>query len=238
MPITVEVIDHRVIPEQIDRVFGYFHSVDELFSTYKPTSEISRLNAGTLKRDESHHKVQTVLRLAEETKSLTGGYFDVYRHGHLDPSGLVKGWAIEQATKLLQHEGLQNYYIAAGGDIAAAGQNSQGQAWRVGIRHPFHKDEVVKVVAIGDAGVATSGTYERGEHIYNPRHGYGAANEIASLTVIGPNIYEADRFATAAFAMGQKGIHFIERRPGLEGYMIDLDGTATMTTGFDQYLAS
>ncbi len=65
--------------------------------------------------------------------------------------------------------------------------------------------EIVKVLAISDRGVATSGTYIRGQHIYNPVTGGLPDPEIVSITVIGPDIYEADCYATAAFAMGRKG---------------------------------
>ncbi len=96
-------------------------------------------------------------------------------------------------------------------------------------------NEIVKVLSITDCGVATSGTYIRGQHIYNPKHAGEPITEIVSLTVIGPDIYEADRFATAAFAMGREGIFFIERVEGLEGYMIDRSGQATLTSGFARY---
>ena len=84
--------------------------------------------------------------------------------------------------------------------------------------------------------MATSGTYIRGQHIYNPFERSQPITEIVSLTVIGPNVYEADRFATAAFAMGRVCIDFIEQQNGLEGYMIDQDGIATLTSGFEKYL--
>jgi thiamine biosynthesis lipoprotein len=60
--------------------------------------------------------------------------------------------------------------------------------------------------------------------------------DIVGLTVIGPNIYEADRFATAAFAMGREGIMFIENLAGFEGYMIDQHGQATFTSHFTRYV--
>jgi FAD:protein FMN transferase len=91
---------------------------------------------------------------------------------------------------------------------------------------------------VGQEGVATSGTYIRGLHIYDPKKDNQPVNEIVSLTVIGPNIYEADRFATAAFAMGKNGINFIENLPGFEGYMVDNDKKATLTTGFEKYIAN
>ena len=136
----------------------------------------------------------------------------------------------------------ENFYVDAGGDIQPHGHNADGKKWAVGIKNPFNETENVKVVYVTTEGVATSGTYIRGLHIYNP-HGGGkpvgvAADDIVSLTVIGPNIYEADRFATAAFAMGADGINFIEQLEGFEGYIIDKNSIATMTTGFEKYTAT
>jgi thiamine biosynthesis lipoprotein len=88
-----------------------------------------------------------------------------------------------------------------------------------------------------DCGVATSGTYVRGQHIYDPIHNQTLPDGVVSLTVIGPNIYEADRFATAAFAMGLEGIYFIESLEGFEGYLINQQGQATFTSGFTEYIS-
>jgi len=95
----------------------------------------------------------------------------------------------------------------------------------------------LKVVGVAHEGVATSGTYIRGNHIYNPIS-KKPADAIASLTVIGPNIYEADRFATAAFAMGPSGITFVESLEGFEAYMVDNNRIATFTSGFERYSIS
>ena len=95
----------------------------------------------------------------------------------------------------------------------------------------------MKTVFLSDLGIATSGTYIRGDHIYDPHTGR-TTDDIISLTVVGPNVCEADRFATGAYAMGEKGIQFIEERAGLEGYMIDKNGMATMTSGFSKYTVS
>ncbi|HEX8923768.1 MAG TPA: FAD:protein FMN transferase, partial [Patescibacteria group bacterium] len=152
-----------------------------------------------------------------------------------DPSGLVKGWAIYNAGKIISHEGYNNFYVEAGGDIQTSGKNHLGEDWRVGIRNPFNKKEIIKVLSISGQGIATSGVYERGNHIYNPKENI-KLNEVASLTVIGPNIYEADRFATAAYVMGLKGIYFIESLSGFEGYLIDSKGTAIFTSNFSNYI--
>src|SRR5581483_1535686 len=126
--------------------------------------------------------------------------------------------------------------VDAGGDIQASGHNSHGQPWRVGICNPFDRNQIVKALQIDNQGVATSGTYIRGQHIYDPHS--SLESTVQSLTVVGPNIYEADRFATAAFAMGQAGIGFIEQLPGFEGYQIDSRGLATFTSGFDGLVAA
>ncbi len=138
---------------------------------------------------------------------------------------------------MLHGFGYRNFYVEAGGDIQVFGQNGEGKAWTVGIKNPFNVQEIVKTAKLhNNEGIATSGSYERGAHIYNPKNRKQELAEIASITVIGKNIYEADRFATAAFAMQGRGIGFIESVPGLEGYSIDTHGIATMTSGFSTYV--
>lgn len=236
MPITVDIIADPEPESSINEVFNYFQYVDDKFSTYKDDSEISRINNHELRLENSSDDMKTVFALAEQTRLATFGYFNIEHKGFFDPSGLVKGWAIFNASKILSRNGFNNYSVDAGGDVQVAGRNSQGQNWRVGIRNPFEPDQIVKVLSLSNCGVATSGTYVRGQHIYNPKSEDEPITEILSLTVIGPNIYDADRFATAAFAMGMDGINFIERLHGFEGYLIDKDKRATYTTGFEGYV--
>jgi thiamine biosynthesis lipoprotein len=237
MPVIVEVVDPEAAGAIFDQVYAYFEHVDQTFSTYKDDSEISRLNRGELSLSQASDEMKEIFALAEQTRQESQGYFDIRRGGYFDPSGIVKGWAIQQAAGLLEQAGYRNYYVYAGGDIQAAGTNAQGQPWRVGIQNPFNPAEMVKVLSIRDRGVATSGTYARGMHIYNPREPNETIHGIVSLTVTGPNIYEADRFATAAFAMGPAGIRFIDELDGFEGYMIDPHGIATYTRGFEKLVA-
>ncbi|HZT98332.1 MAG TPA: FAD:protein FMN transferase [Ktedonobacteraceae bacterium] len=235
MPITVEILDASATEADIERVFAYFRFIDETFSTYKEESEISKINRGELAEEEYSDAVKMILALSEQTRQETHGYFDIERDGFIDPSGIVKGWAIFQAAQMLKEAGFGNFYIDAGGDIQVAGTKN-GHPWRVGIRNPFNRNENVKVLSITDKGVATSGTAIRGQHIYNPYQPQRTIQDIVSLTVIGPNVYEADRFATAAFAMGKKGIYFIEQLAGFEGYMIDSSARATYTSNFERYV--
>lgn len=236
MPVTVEIVDRRATAKDLALAFDYFNCVDEKFSTYKEQSEISRFNRGEVSAADVSEDMKTIFALSEETKKMTDGYFDIQTPtGICDPSGIVKGWAIYNAAQLLAKNGFENFYVDAGGDVQTKGTNADGTKWRVGIRHPFNQDEVVKVLYIEDKGVATSGTYIRGQHIYNPKEKNPLITDIVCFTVVGPNVYEADRFATAAFAMGKKGIAFIEKLEGFEAYMIDCNGLATMTNGFENY---
>lgn len=236
MPIIIEVVDKQVSKADINKVYSYFEYINQKFSTYKATSEITLINKGKIKQSKFSKDMKRVFKLSAKTKAETNGFFDIERSGKYDPSGLVKGWAIFNATKLLKKRGFKNFYINAGGDIQSFGKNKNGKPWTIGIRNPFKTQEVIKVINPKNKGVATSGTYERGNHIYSPKINKKTANDIVSLTVIGPNIYEADRFATAAFAMGNSGINFIENLPGFEGYMIDKIGIATYTSGFEKFV--
>ncbi len=238
MPITIEICDLNTDALIIEKVFSYFTRTDERFSTYKYGSEISQLNRGELLEHEFSPEMKEVLLLAEITKQETRGYFDICTlDGHLDPSGIVKGLAILRAGALIREASFENFYIEAGGDIESQGYNSSGLPWRVGIKDPFDPKRIVKIITPNGSGVATSGTYERGEHIYDPINKTRTVGDIISITVVGRNVYEADRFATAAFAMGSKGIAFIEDTPNTEGYSIDSSGIGTMTSGFDKFVS-
>ena len=180
--------------------------------------------------------MREVLALCEETRTKSDGYFDIRTlEGALDPSGLVKGWAINNAAHLIRSSGFENFWVDAGGDVQAGGKNADTNEWSVGIRSPFNPGEIVKVLYPRGKGIATSGTYVRGQHIYNPLTGDSAPSELVSLTIIGHDVYEADRFATAAFAMGIKGLRFIESLDGFEAYAIDVEKRATMSSGFETY---
>lgn len=235
MPITIEVLGTGT-KIAIKKVYDYFRQVDNRYSPYKDDSELTQINNG-LKKSHWSQEMNSVLELCEQTKQQTDGYFDISLDNRIDPSGLVKGWAINNSAKLLKEMGFTNFYIEAGGDIQVEGFNEAGESWLVGIRNPFKIDEIVKTISISNLGVATSGTYLRGEHIYNPRNKHQSPKGIKSLTVIGPNIFEADRFATAAFAMGEQGIMFIDALPGFEAYMINQNKIATYTKGFEKYVA-
>ncbi len=238
MPITVEIVGLKNATT-INAVLDYFTQVDARFSTYKDNSEISAFNRGEVLPANLSAEMKEVLQLSAITRDQSQGYFEIRKaDGALDPSGIVKGWAINNAAKIIRSRGHVDFFVEAGGDVQSAGHNEEGSEWRIGIRSPFHSDEIIKVVTPRGQGMATSGTYVRGQHIYNPHEPTKLIQDIVSLSVIGPDILEADRFATAAFAMGEQGIYFIENLPGFEGYMVNAQGIATQTTGFGAFVLS
>jgi len=243
--ISLNIRDTQVPPSTLDDAFKYLRDIDRRFSPYKPDSEVSRLIRGELDEADCSPDLREVLELCEEARITSDGYFDIRAHRpdrRPDPTGLVKGWALEGAGRLLEAAGARNYCINGGGDIVVRGEFEPGAAWRVGIRHPFIADKLATVLAVRDAAVATSGAYERGDHVRDPFSGR-APTGILSVTIVGPSLTFADAFATAAFAMGPMGLAWAAGLPDYEGCSVtsDRDGSdarLNWTPGFDPYLAN
>lgn len=235
MPIVLMTSDESVTDENIKEVFTFFTYVDKTYSPFIDSSIVSRINRGEIGEPEYTNELREILAIAKSTKRQTNSYFDVWHTGNFDPSGIVKGWAIAKAAEILSGY-TNNFYIEAGGDIQVSGVNEAGGPWQIGIRNPFDRHQNIKVVALKNSAVATSGTAIRGQHIYDPIDNK-KLDEVASITVIAPNIIDADRMATAAFAMGKKGIYFIEQLDGYEACAAMHDKTTITTTGWNQYEA-
>lgn len=215
MPVTIEVRDKNVTTSNFKEVFDYFRYVDERYSPFKKNSEVSKYNRG----EKVTSEMKRILELCRQTSKETDGYFDIRKDdGKIDPSGLVKGWAVYNASKILIKNKFKNFYVDAGGDAQIVGK------FKWGIRNPFNVKEIVKVYDLENCGIATSGTYERGNHIWNPIDNKKKLVEIVSVTIIADNVYEADRFATAIFAMGKDGLKFLGGKKNLKGYIIDNKG--------------
>jgi thiamine biosynthesis lipoprotein len=206
MPVRADVRDRGVDAGVLDEVFAWLRFVDATFSTYDPRSEICRVQRGELAVAAAHPLVREVLGRCEALRVETGGAFDARAPlgASPDPTGLVKGWAVERAARILEDAGARNFCLDAGGDVCLRGAPAPGQRWRVGIRHPRQRDRLAAVLELGDGAVATSGAYERGPHIVDPRTGRPATGAL-SVTVVGPDLGTADAYATAAFAMGARG---------------------------------
>jgi thiamine biosynthesis lipoprotein len=206
---------------------AWLHGVDADFSTYRPDSAVCRFDRGELLRSAASDELRWVLRRCDELRRETDGFFDAYANGPFDPSGLVKGWAVQRAADGLRAAGLEHFCINAGGDIATAG------SWRVGIRHPRDAEALAAVVEVKDMAVATSGLYERGEHVITPATGC-APEGVLSVTVVGSDLGTADAYATAALAMGPDGAAWTLGLDGYEALAILADETVLATPGFPE----
>jgi thiamine biosynthesis lipoprotein len=216
--------------EAVARAVAWLHHVDALFSTYRPDSAISRLGRGELEVSGCPPEVARVLALCAKVEQDTAGYFTIYPGGRLDPSGLVKGWAIEWASQLLSEAGAPYHCVNGGGDIQL-GPEPGPRPWRIGIADPARPGAISTIVTGHDLAIATSGGAERGPHILDPHTG-GPATALLSLTLVGPHLTSVDAFATAAFAMGDAARDWVEEHDGLEAFAITADGLRWQTTGF------
>jgi thiamine biosynthesis lipoprotein len=210
------------------------HFVDATFSGYRVHSDISRLARGDLELHEADPHVTEVLDLCTAVAETTGGFFTATPAGVIDPTGLVKGWAIERASELLRLLGAENHAINGGGDIQVAGEPEPGRPWTVAISDPRDRTRVLTTLALRDAAVATSGSTERGRHIIDPRTGAGASG-LLSATIIGPGLSLVDAYATAGFAMGAAAISWVSVLPGYEAFLVTDGGLLHATAGWSSY---
>lgn len=221
-----ELRDRRTAPGTLDRVLAWLHWVDEVFSTYRPDSEISRLATGELTVAACAPEVAEVLELCAQAQTGSGGWFSVMPAGRLEPSGMVKGWSIERAHRMLVDGGSRAHAVNGGGDVRCHGtldpDDPSGDPWQVGVADPLQRGELLAVVR-GPWAVATSGTAERGGHVLDPYTGR-PADQLASVTLVGPDMTWVDAWATAALAMGPRCRDWINGLAEVEGLVVGLDG--------------
>jgi thiamine biosynthesis lipoprotein len=245
MPWMFDICDSSVGLDALRGVIDWLHWADATFSTYRADSQISRLNRGELTREQCHADVGEVLERCEQLRRETGGYFDIgapYRAqsgpaagdggpASIEPSGLVKGWAIARAAQLLRDAGAQNFSVNAGGDALLSGHPDDERCWWVGVQHPRAAKQMAMTLGLRDLAIATSGTYVRGAHIFDP-HAGAAPSGLLSVTIVGPDVATADAYATAAFAMGAaRAGHFCAGLDGYDAVLIRDDGTVLTTPG-------
>ena len=214
----------------IELACAELHRADSLFSTWKAESPMSRIRCGRLRVETAPAEIGEVLDLCADVRELTSGWFDPWSMpGGVDPTGLVKGWAVERALGALRGCGVLAACVNAGGDLAVFGVPARGDRWRFGVRHPWRRDALACVVAVGGS-LATSGTYERGPHLFDP-HARRLSARAASASVVGPSLAIADGLATALCVGGDQVLDRIARIPGYEGYLVRTDGSEAWTEG-------
>jgi FAD:protein FMN transferase len=237
MPVQIDLRDPDVDPSTLDAAFDWLRVVDETFSTYKPDSEISRLDRGELTISDCRPEVEEVLVRCAQLPEETAGFFSVRAAGRLDPSGLVKGWAVGRAAELLSAAGARNFAINAGGDIVLRGRSAPQELWRIGIQHPLQPDKLAAVLAGEDIAIATSGEYERGQHVIDPHTGRPPAG-LLSATIVGADLATADAYATATFAMGEGGPAWAAALGDYETLCITAGHVVLSSPGLDRYRVS
>ena len=239
--IRIEIRD-AIADAALDDVWKWFERVDDLFCTWRADSEISRLARGELDLGDASPELPEVLDRCERLRITSRGAFDIGFAAStggpdwpgrcaIDPTGVVKGWAVDRAAEMLRTCGASHFAINAGGDVLVATPPG-AEAWRIGIQHPWERDKTAQVVELTNGAVATSGDYERGEHVIDPRTGRPAAG-LASVTVIASDLATADGDATAALALGRDGMAWLATRPEVVAMGITDDRRVVKTAGFD-----
>jgi thiamine biosynthesis lipoprotein len=225
MGTTVSLVlrDPTIDRSVLERALAVLVEVDDRFTTYRPESEISRIDRDELSISDAHPDVHEVLSACAVLRAESAGAFNAWRDGRLDPSGYVKGWAAERAADVLRAAGARDFAINVGGDIVASGERAPGEPWRIGVRHPDDPRSMALVLGVRDGAVATSGLYERGDHVTDARKG-SVPDAWRSMTVMAPDLATADSVATAALAMGEAGAAWAATRPGCGVAAIDRDG--------------
>ena len=216
-------------------VIDQLQQVDRVFSTYREDSVINRLDRGELDIEQCPADVVEVLELGREAETQSAGAFSIYLPGpggrrRLDPSGVVKGWAVERAAQLLTALEDTDFCLSAGGDMVCHTADAERPDWRIGIEHPHHPSTLIAVVPIRNGALATSAATHRGQHLLDARTGH-PAHGVASVTVIGPSLTWVDIDATAAYAHGADAASWLRTRPGRTGLIVWPDATTTVIDG-------
>lgn len=220
MPISVDIVDCED-PARFEAIFDRLRQIDERFSTYKASSEVSRYARGDLSKEDLSPELKKIIKACQRAEVNTDGYFSAWASGRFEPSGYVKGWAIAEAGQVIEKQGFKTYCIGAGGDILARSDGAKN--WNIGIQDPFNPTKMLNKVSISNGAICTSGNYARGFHIINPKT-KKPADYWASVTIVGPDIITADILATACFAAGSACTELINKYPDYEILIIDAEG--------------
>jgi thiamine biosynthesis lipoprotein len=232
MPISLALRGRHTDDEAADAVWAAvldsLRDADAVFSTYRVDSVVSAIRRGELALADAPAEVHEVVAIGARAERATDGAFSVWRRGAdddrllLDPSGVVKGWAVERASAFLRALPETDFCLSAGGDLV--GRAREGEPWRVGIEDPHDPARVLAVVPVRDGAVATSGTAHRGAHLVDARTG-AAPGVVAQVTVVARSLTDADVDATAAYALGPRAAEWLGRRVGRSGLVVWADGT-------------
>lgn len=219
-------------------VEGVFRAHDERFSLYRADSELSRIAAGSLALVDSSEQVRETYAAALEWRNRTDGAFTANRpDGVIDLNGIVKAQAMSASAEVLETAGCRDWSLNVGGDILVSGTQPDGTPWTIGLVDPVDRATILCSVVLDGArrAVATSGSAERGDHIW--RGGSVAPVEFAQVSVIADDIITADVLATAIVAGGRTALDDFTARFDIDVLTVDREGELLATPGFRAALA-
>ena len=158
--------------------------------------------------------------------------------------GIAKGYAVDEALKVIKKTGIRYALIDAGGDISTLGSKPEGELWQVALVNPDDTSQSLATFRVSDKSIATSGNYERYfdpekevHHILNPKTGYSASGCI-SVTIIAKSCTQADALATGVFVMGaEDGMELVESLDDVECLIVDADRIIHRSSGLSEYLS-
>ncbi len=181
--------------------------IDYVFSTYKPTSEISLIN-----NDPSRvwsDEFRNLFNLSNEISNLSEGAFSPNDANGFDFSAIGKGYAIDKIAELLEKNGVNNYFIEIGGEIRTKGSKFSDK-WIFGIERPINSKKSPYIafnVPSEGVSIATSGEYREPNHIWGK-----GPRDLISVTVVSSDAASADAWATALYVLGkEKGMNIAEK---------------------------
>lgn len=232
-----EADTHNVIAQACE----ILHEADRTFSLYKPDSPLSRLARGETSVRELPPVVDEIWGECDSWQEATDGWFSAMTpQNTFDPSGVVKTWAAKRAAEYIVQAGIEDFTMNAGGDVWLSNKLSSDIDWRIAISKPIS-------IASPDAGIltvidlkntdylamATSGSAERGNHIWDPKSPEKSApTELVQVSVVANDLVTADVWATAAFAEGIRAVEHLNKIEGIEALFVSASGELAATDGF------
>ncbi len=227
----------------VERVFA---GLDGTFSLYRPGSEASRLARGETSLRQASQTMRELYADAVSWRLLTEGAFSAERpDGVLDLSGIIKGYAIQQAGDALLALGFEDWCLNAGGDVLVNGSPGPGTGtgtgtgthWQAGIVDPQDRGTLMAGYALGGSGtkraLATSGSAERGDHIWGVRSRTEAGGAgFRQVSVAAADIVTADVLATAIVAGGTPMLNRAVDGWDIEVLAVRNSGELLATPGF------
>ena len=215
-----------VLNQIVNEIDKYLQNVEEKFSPFLSESLVSRHTdiGEELQDDFFDIEYQEVYSRSIIAKKETHGLFDPFFDGKYNPTGFVKGWAIENAfmkyiKPLIDNNILEAGAINGAGDMQVGTRLDSSFSWKIGIENPEDKEKIIAKYSIKNGAVATSGLSKRGRHIKSDND----INHI-QVTVVGTYLSEVDVLATAGVVANEKIWREIVENKLLTGILLTKEG--------------